>query len=88
MADEIDLDTLIPLTPEQRIGHAITKLSTLTADQVTLDDSCPICLVPFSSIINGTAQNDGVLTGVAPKPVKLCGVTKLDGCGHVFCRVE
>ena len=85
---DVDDDSLIPLTPEQRIGRAISKLPTLTAEQVPPEDTCPICLVPFLTIITGAAQNEGVLNGVAPNPVKLSGVTRLGGCGHVFCRVE
>lgn len=82
-------EVLIPLTTEQRIARAIVSLPTLTANHVPLDDSCPICLVPFPSILDGSAQNEGFLhSALAPKPIQLGGVTKLEGCGHIFCRVE
>ena len=85
-------DNLIPLTSEQQITRAIAKLPSLSADQVPLDDSCPICLCPFASILDGSMQNEGVRDFQdpisAPKPVELFGVTKLEGCGHFFCRLE
>lgn len=86
--DDLDDDSLIPLTTEERISRAIAKLPVLSAKDVPLEDSCPICLMQFSAILDGLAQNEGSLVGVTPNPVKLCGVTKLDGCGHIFCRVE
>ena len=89
MAESED-ETLVPLTAEQRITRAIVKLPTLTAEQITQDDCCPICLIPFSAILNHTAPSAGVLQHlpVAPDAVDLSGVTRLDGCGHTFCRLE
>ena len=76
-----ELDDLLALTPEQRIERAIEKLPTLAVQDVPLEDSCPICLMSFSSIFSG--ENIG-----PEAPGELSGVTKLQGCGHVFCRLE
>lgn len=78
--DDGDLDGILALTPEQRIERAVQKLPTLLARDVPREDSCPICLVQFSSILSEE---------IPPPPNKeLAGVTKLVGCGHVFCRLE
>ncbi|KIP07680.1 hypothetical protein PHLGIDRAFT_117858 [Phlebiopsis gigantea 11061_1 CR5-6] len=74
-----DVDVLA-YTTEQRIERAIQKLPTLAAADVPKDDSCPICLVPFSGILSGEAP--------PPESKELAGVTKLGGCGHVFCRLD
>ena len=76
-----DLDVVLAPTPEQRIERAIQKLPTLSAQNVPLGDSCPICLMSFSSVLSG--ENVG-----PDAPGELAGVTKLQGCGHVFCRLE
>lgn len=81
-------DVEIPLTAEQRVVSAIQNLPILPAQHVPLDEACPICLMSFASILDGSAQNEGVLHDVASKPIPLSGVTRLEGCGHVFCRVE
>lgn len=55
------------------IDLIIDNLPILTAnDLINADDSCPICLVPFSSILSDPES----------------GVTKLDACNHIFCRKE
>ncbi|EKM59846.1 uncharacterized protein PHACADRAFT_250610 [Phanerochaete carnosa HHB-10118-sp] len=80
-AHDDDLDAILALTPDQRVERAVQKLPTLSAQDVPLQDSCPICLLPFPSIISGE--------NVEPEsPGELVGVTKLQGCGHVFCRLE
>lgn len=88
--DDLDDDSIIPLTAEQRIGRAIARLPTLSKDQISLNDPCPICLLPFSSILDGTAQStESVFPPCGtPEVVNLRGVTKLEGCGHMFCRAE
>ncbi|KAJ3557515.1 hypothetical protein NM688_g1436 [Phlebia brevispora] len=88
--DTLDDESIIPLTTEQRIGRAIAKLPTLSKDKIPLNDPCPICLLPFSSILEGTAQSmeTAVLGGGTPDRVNLCGITKLEGCGHMFCRAD
>lgn len=73
-------DDVLAYTTEQRIERAIQRLPTLAAADVPKDDSCPICLVPFSGILSGEVP--------LPESKELAGVTKLEGCGHVFCRLE
>ena len=75
-------DDLVPHTTEQRIERAVQKLPTLSAHDVPLEDACPICLVSFSSVLAGdtvSAEEQGK---------ELAGVTRLQGCGHMFCRLE
>jgi len=56
------------------IQFTINNLPKLTELAVPLDDSCPICLMSFASIFCEKGQDEGV--------------TKLVGCGHLFCRKE
>lgn len=84
MAEE---DSFIPMTTLERIAQVIHRLPTLNKEEVPEEDSCPICLMSFSSIAEGSVQNDGDLE-MCGQEVQLRGVTKLEGCGHVFCRVE
>jgi hypothetical protein len=66
-----------------RVRLVINSLPVLTSDDVPLNETCPICLVSFGSILKECAEYNldegGSLLG---------GVTKLLGCGHVFCRNE
>ncbi|OCH92209.1 hypothetical protein OBBRIDRAFT_886482 [Obba rivulosa] len=81
-------DMEVPLTVPQRMGLAISRLPILKKDEIPLDDTCPICLNLFSHILEGEVQIDSTLVGLAPKHLVLSGVTKLEGCGHIFCRVD
>ncbi|CAL1701092.1 unnamed protein product [Somion occarium] len=81
------MEGVMPMTTLQRIAQAIHKLPTLNSDEVPAEDSCPICLMSFSSICSGSLQNEGTLD-ICGRTVQLRGVTKLEGCGHVFCRVD
>ena len=79
------------LTLGERVEHAIAALPTLSREEIPLDDACPICLQSFEAIFGGHAQeehatNDGPPNGTDPEEHR--GVTKLAGCGHVFCRFE
>ncbi|TFY80154.1 hypothetical protein EWM64_g3859 [Hericium alpestre] len=57
---------------------AISGLPRLTLEQISnLEDSCPICLISFRAIFEDA---EGGMVGEASK-----GVTKVDGCGHIFC---
>ncbi len=75
------------LTVDERISLAVHKLPTLDGQHVPPEDSCPICLVSFASILDGSVQEEGVVT-LGERDVSLGGITKLEGCGHMFCRVE
>jgi len=84
------------LVPHDRINTLLASLPILGKDAVDLEEPCPICLMPFSSVFADEADarlksaesnvemhekekgNDGALGGV----------TKLLGCGHIFCRRE
>ncbi|GBE79767.1 hypothetical protein BKA93DRAFT_821456 [Sparassis latifolia] len=84
----MDDPTDIFLTTQERIGLAISKLPTLTKSQIPLDDSCPICLISFKAIYDKPEDRENELVGLTPEPIPLGGVTKLDVCGHVFCRED
>lgn len=59
----------------ERIKAVIDSLPVLAApDLVDADDSCPICLMSFTSLLQDSAPD--------------AGVTKLMACNHVFCRKE
>ncbi|KAK7696048.1 hypothetical protein QCA50_000689 [Cerrena zonata] len=84
MADD---DQFIPMTTLERIAQVIHRLPILTKEEVPMEDSCPICLMALSSIVEGSIQNEGSLE-MCGRDVQLSGITKLEGCGHVFCRVD
>ncbi|KAI0701168.1 hypothetical protein BC835DRAFT_266150 [Cytidiella melzeri] len=87
---EMDNTLASGLTGEESVARTIEQLPKLAAKDVPLDDSCPICLNPFSAILDGSVQNEGSAQAlnVSPKLGELSGVTKLEGCGHVFCKVD
>lgn len=92
------------LSVEERIAVMVSKLPILDQEQIPMEDACPICLVSFSSIVDGSSsstataspnENEGSEVGdgregerVGEWDVVVEGVTKLEGCGHVFCRFE
>jgi hypothetical protein len=65
------------MSPQDRIEAFLQSLPVLDKDLV-LEDSCPICLMPFSSIFAEDCSAEP----------EIAGVTKLTGCGHIFCRRE
>jgi len=83
--DELDVNVF--LTTQDRIRLVIEKLPTLTADHVNLDDSCAICLTGFAFILNDEAELKASDQYDAELGLE-AGVTKLVGCGHLFCRKE
>jgi len=65
------------LSPQARMEIFLSSLPALNKDSdIALEDSCPICLIPFTSIF---AEDSSAEPEAA-------GVTKLMGCGHIFCR--
>jgi len=62
---------------DPRISSLIDSLPTLTKDDVDIHDYCPICFEDFKTILD----DDGSESEPA-------GITKLEGCSHVFCRKE
>jgi len=71
----------IPLYSERqlkRVKDALDNLPVLKASSIPKNESCVICLTPF----------DVILARKVPKGDSESGVTKLVGCGHLFCRKE
>ena len=67
------------MSPQDRIEAFLQSLPVLDKDSdLVLEDSCPICLMPFNSIFAEDCSAEP----------EIAGVTKLTGCGHVFCRRE
>jgi len=75
------------LTPQQRIKLVLDALPVLGKDNVDIDEPCPICLMPLSAVF---AEGEEILAkrGEGDEEECITGVTKLVGCGHVFCRRE
>ncbi|KZT13066.1 uncharacterized protein LAESUDRAFT_754084 [Laetiporus sulphureus 93-53] len=70
---------------------AILQLPVLNRDEIPIEDSCPICLNSLGDICSGSIQNEGTYQeyhAEAAQEIPLSGVTKLVGCGHMFCRVD
>ena len=84
------------LSPHDRIKNLLASLPVLGKDAVDLEEPCPICLMPFSSVLadeadaglNSTESNKDADEKEKDKEEALGGVTKLVGCGHIFCRRE
>ena len=81
------LDPNIPITNLDRIRHTIDQLPILTVKDVQLDDSCAICFTGFASILSDAADVQPSIDFNVDGEVEL-GITKLVGCGHLFCRKE
>ncbi|KAF8812396.1 hypothetical protein BYT27DRAFT_7251932 [Phlegmacium glaucopus] len=65
------------MSPQDRIEMFLQSLPVLNKDSdVALEDSCPICLMPFTSIFAEDCSAEP----------ETAGVTKLMDCGHMFCR--
>ncbi|KAG9218775.1 hypothetical protein CCMSSC00406_0001111 [Pleurotus cornucopiae] len=64
-------------SPHERAAAFIAALPRLHIYDLrrNLDDSCPVCLVPLTMVL---AEDDSDIGDA--------GVTKLEGCGHMFCR--
>jgi hypothetical protein len=80
------------LSPHDRITILLASLPVLEKDAIDLEEPCPICLMPFSIVL--ADEGDAGLTSAESnkegkdKEEALGGVTKLMGCGHIFCRRE
>ena len=57
----------------------IARLPVLTKDDVDVDETCGICLMPFSQCFDAANGDES-----HPET----GVTVLERCGHIFCRKE
>jgi len=66
-------------TTDAVVSLALSNLPVLAAEDIpNIEDSCPICLLNFESIISDTleANTDSRSKGE---------VTRIDACGHMFC---
>ncbi|KAG0709578.1 hypothetical protein DFH29DRAFT_884765 [Suillus ampliporus] len=81
----MDNDGDIPVYSErhlalfQRVKDALDDLPVLNASAIPKDESCAICLTPFDAILAGEMPQEGEIED---------GVTKVMGCGHLFCRKD
>ncbi|KAJ8593297.1 hypothetical protein M405DRAFT_859064 [Rhizopogon salebrosus TDB-379] len=62
-----------------RVEDALDDLPILHASSVPKDESCAICLTTFDAILSGDVSQEGETED---------GVTKVVGCGHLFCRKD
>ena len=63
------------------VTNALASLHLLPPKDIpNLDDSCPICLITFRTILE---QRQDVLDGKT-----VAGVARVGGCGHIFCAEE
>ncbi|KAI0677064.1 hypothetical protein C8Q78DRAFT_1000991 [Trametes maxima] len=81
MGDDI---SELHLPVQERIQLIISRLPTLTKEEIPSEDTCPICLNLLDAIYEGKAA-EGV-ERQTPEAANEVGVTKLVACGHVFCR--
>ena len=60
---------------------------TFTIHDMFTESTCPICFVPFSTIL---AEHETAAAMESPAhPIEELGITKLSKtCGHIFCRKE
>ena len=72
------------LSVQERIQLAISRLPVLAKEEIPLDDSCPICINSFEAVLEGKVHEG--LGEALLELDELAGVTKLVGCGHIFCR--
>lgn len=78
------------------IKNLLASLPVLGKDAVDLEEQCPICLMPFSTVLadeadaglNSAESNKDADEKEKDREEALGGVTKLVGCGHIFCRRE
>ena len=63
------------------VANALASLDLLSPKDIpNLDDSCPICLMTFRTILE-PRQDDLHEKSVA-------GAARVGGCGHIFCVEE
>lgn len=81
------------LSPQHRIKAMIASLPTLEKDSdgLDLEEPCPICLMSFSAVFEEHEKESAkgsVGQDKDEEGLEVGGVTKLEGCGHIFCRRE
>ncbi|KAF9569061.1 hypothetical protein CPC08DRAFT_702178 [Agrocybe pediades] len=80
------------LSPQQRIKVVLDSLPVLRKEDLDLDEPCPICLMSLSAVF-AEEEERLMAKGVGSEEKQeeegeemITGVTKLLGCGHIFCR--
>ncbi|KAF9247253.1 hypothetical protein BU15DRAFT_58118 [Melanogaster broomeanus] len=66
-----------------RAQEAIDNLPVLEENVVPKDEFCAICLMPFASVLSGEHSCGDEKTNASDS-----GITKVAGCGHMFCRKD
>ncbi|KAI0322456.1 hypothetical protein OF83DRAFT_1049157 [Amylostereum chailletii] len=78
----MDLDSNPPQAAvlDPAVAFALSKLPSLTREDIPhVDDACPICLLTFRSLLDSPPTSS--LAGGSSSG----GVTRVEGCGHIFC---
>lgn len=88
MASVEAVDSEPPITAQDRIRFTICNLPTLSTNDIRPDDSCPICLNSFASVLSEEEAEVNSTEGYLRETDSELGVTQLMGCGHLFCRKE
>ncbi|EPQ58994.1 hypothetical protein GLOTRDRAFT_135989 [Gloeophyllum trabeum ATCC 11539] len=79
----------ICLSPYDRARLLVSRLPELKPEAVDLDECCPICLLTFRTFFEeGSGSGNENKEGGYEQSDNERGVTKLVGCGHVFCRKD
>jgi hypothetical protein len=76
----------IPLSLAEQLKDAVDNLPHLDPSEISLDESCPICLLTFKSIVGDPEER--LLLNHKSSELVVSGITKIEGCGHIFCRQE
>lgn len=72
----------------EELGNFVRSLPYLTAADIGEEEACPICLSPLEQILHGRGKSEAPQSSQSEAPAEHVGVTKLPGCGHIFCRIE
>jgi len=79
----------LPLVDHVALKKLISELPSMSEQELAaageLDSPCPICFMPFSTIL---AEHEMAAAMDSPAhPIEELGITKLSNtCGHIFCR--
>ncbi|KAH6914951.1 hypothetical protein BKA70DRAFT_1257534 [Coprinopsis sp. MPI-PUGE-AT-0042] len=92
------MDTLIhprqvPIEVQNQIRNAIRDLPVVGKAEVDVEEMCPICLTPFSSLFAEAIEESGCMNDLTSPPggyseeeSLVFGLTRIEVCGHIFCR--
>ncbi|KAF5363304.1 hypothetical protein D9756_000670 [Leucocoprinus leucothites] len=79
-------DAILSSANSETVKNFIQDLPVLPREQIPLEDNCPICLLPFVEILQD--EEESTEKGLEEKEgdKEVGGITKLEECGHIFCR--